>query len=147
MAKIYIEKSKYNADFKVFEVSSKYDADLIVYLVDSKYDAKGDEKWFIVDSKYDADKKIFYESSKYNADLKVFFAKTQTSWTASSPSCSITSSINDLQQQHKYHDFNLSNHEWNLKCENKLNRQRKIYHKARKRYSNINIISSITEDD
>lgn len=57
MAKVFIAKSKYDADYTVFFVNSKYEeknAEIIKggKLVDSKYSA--DVKVFIVNSKYDA---------------------------------------------------------------------------------------------
>ena len=75
---VYVVKSG-SADFKVWVAKSKSDADLCVYEADYKSDAKNkDQIWYFEKSKSSADFTIRIVESKSSADLKVFYVKNKS---------------------------------------------------------------------
>jgi len=74
---VYIEKSKYAANFSVYQGSSKYSTDLSVFSTNSKYSATSCGLWYFVNSKYQADFSVYFVNSKYQADFSAYFVNSK----------------------------------------------------------------------
>ena len=74
---VYIEKSKYAANFSVYQGSSKYSTDFSVFSTNSKYTATSCGIWYFVNSKYQADFSVYFVNSKYQADFSVYLVNSK----------------------------------------------------------------------
>lgn len=71
---IYIEKSRSQADLKVFVTKVKSQADFLIHITESRSIAKNKKNiWYISKSKSLADLRIYYVDSKSQADITVYF--------------------------------------------------------------------------
>ena len=76
--RVYIEKSRNLADYKVFIESSKAFADVLVFDMDVAGFADGPGLWHFTPNRAFADFTIYYEKEKGFSDFSIYFEKNQS---------------------------------------------------------------------